>query len=91
MVSAQPGAYGTEAQDCRVRSAMIDTLIDEYGEQLVEVREVKGQGLLEFHVSPDDGTWTALLTKSNGVSCVLGIGEGIDPSKTKALEVGFAI
>jgi hypothetical protein len=91
MLVALPRAYGAEARACLNRSVMIDTLISEYGEQLAEVREIKGKGLLEFHVSPKDGTWTALLTKSNGVSCVLGVGEGIDPSKTEALQVGYPI
>lgn len=86
-----PRAYGAVAPDCRDRSVMIDTLIAEYGEQLVEVREVQGEGLVEFHVSPEDGTWTALLTRHNGMSCVIGIGEGIDPSKTKALKPGLPI
>jgi hypothetical protein len=91
MLVALPRAYGAEARACLNRSIMIDTLIAEYGEQLAEVREIKGKGLLEFHVSPEDGTWTALLTKRNGVSCVLGVGEGIDPSKSEALQVGYPI
>lgn len=91
LLAAQPRAYSVEGHECHDRSLMIDTLIDEYGEQLVEVREVAGRGLLEFHVSPEDGTWTALLTKGNGISCVIGTGEGIDPSKTEILKVGLAI
>lgn len=91
MLVALPRAYGAEARACLNRSVMIDTLITEYGEQLAEVREIKGKGLLEFHVSPKDGTWTALLTERNGVSCVLAVGEGIDPSKTEALQVGYPI
>ena len=70
---------------------MLDTLITEYGEQLAEVREIKGTGLLEFPVSPKKGTWTALLTNAKGVSCVLAVGEGIDPAKTKASPVGHSI
>ena len=62
---------------CLDRSKMVEALVDEYGEQLAEVHEIRGKGLLEFHVSPDDGTWTALITKK-GVSCVLATGEGLD-------------
>ena len=91
MLAALPHAHGAEARACLDRSVMIDTLISEYGEQLAEVREIKGKGLLEFHVSPKDGTWTALLTNADGVSCVLGVGEGIDPTKAQALQVGFPI
>lgn len=90
-LAVEAPAYGSEPRECRDRSVMIDALIEEYGEQLVEVHEIMGEGLLEFHVSPEDGTWTALLTRRNGVSCVLGFGEGIDPSKTLALKVGLPI
>jgi len=91
MLAVASRAHGVEGRDCHDRSIMIDNLIAQYGEQLAEVREVEGKGLLEFHVSPEDGTWTALITKNNGVSCVLGVGDGIDPSKTKTLKVGLPI
>ncbi len=91
MLAALPRAHGAEARPCLDRSMMIDTLITEYGEQLAEVREIKGKGLLEFHVSPKEGTWTALLTNGNGVSCVLAVGEGIDPDKTEILSIDSPI
>jgi hypothetical protein len=68
-----------QAAVCLDRSRMLDTLITEYGEQLAEVREIKGTGILEFHVSKSDGTWTALLTDYEQWSCVLATGEGLVP------------
>lgn len=91
MLLALPRAYGAEAKQCVARSVMVDTLIAEYGEQLAEVHEIKGKGLVEFYVSTEDGTWTALITHPNGVSCVLSVGEGIDPSKPKVLQVAYPI
>ncbi len=91
LLVALPRAHGTENTFCLARSVMIDTLITEYGEQLAEVREIKGKGLLEFHVSPKDGTWTALLSNPIGVSCILAVGEGIDPTKTGVLPIGNPI
>ena len=91
MLVALPRAHGAEARVCFERSVMIDTLITEYGEQLAEVREIKGKGLLEFHVSPKDGTWTVLLTNPIGVSCILAVGEGIDPTETRVLPIGYPI
>ena len=91
MLAALPRAHGAEVKACLDRSVMVDTLIAEYGEQLAEVREIKGKGLLEFHVSPNEGTWTALLTNVKGVSCVLAVGEGIDPAKTQALVAAYPI
>lgn len=81
-------AFSADTKPCLMRSLMVDTLISDYGEQLAEVREVKGKGLLEFHVSPKEGTWTAVLTKPNGMSCVLAVGDGIDPKKTVTADPG---
>ncbi len=80
-----------EARACLDRSVMIDTLITNYGEQLAEVREIKGKGLLEFHVSSDVGSWTAVLTSSEGISCVLATGQGLEPKKSHIVEVGHKI
>ena len=91
MLAALPRAQGADVRACLDRSVMVDTLITQYGEQLAEVREIKGTGLLEFHVSAQEGTWTALLTNGAGVSCVLAVGEGIDPAKSGASLVGFPI
>ncbi len=90
LASAQ-SAQAAEARVCLDRSDMIDTLIGDYDEQLSEVRHIKGKGLVEFHVSPLYGTWTALLTKGNGISCVLAVGEGIDPAKIMVLAAGTRI
>ncbi len=80
-----------EPRACFDRTAMINALVDDYGEQLAEVHEIKGKGLLEFHVSPNEGTWTALLTDDDGVSCVVASGDGVDPAKSPALEAGLQI
>lgn len=79
LLAAEVAPARAESRVCVDRSSMIDALVDDYGEQLAEVHEVKGSGLLEFHVSPTDGTWTALITDNAGVSCVVASGEGVDP------------
>ncbi len=91
LLVALPRAHGTEITFCLARSEMIDTLITVFGEQLAEVREIKGKGLLEFYVSPKGGTWTVLLTNPIGVSCILAVGEGIDPTETRVLPIGYPI
>lgn len=91
MLAALPRAYGAEVRACLDRSVMVDTLITEYGEQLAEVREIKDTGLLEFHVSSDVGSWTAVLTSSEGISCVLATGHGLEPKMSHIVEVGHEI
>ena len=91
LLAISPLAHGAEATACLDRSTMVDTLVHEYGEQLAEVREIKGKGLLEIHISPDAGTWTAVLTSPEGISCVLAVGEGLDPKKSGIVEVDHEI
>lgn len=80
-----------ESRVCHDRTNLVKALVDDYGEQLAEVHEIKDRGLLEFHVSPTEGTWTALLTDEAGVSCVLATGEGVDPVKSLHIEPGLPI
>ncbi|HEX9809354.1 MAG TPA: hypothetical protein VGC25_07085 [Alphaproteobacteria bacterium] len=91
LVAVGFSAHGAEQRTCIDRSRLVDALVEDYGEQLAEVREVKGQGLLEFHVSPTEGTWTALLTDDDGISCVLATGEGLDPAKNPILKAGTEV
>jgi hypothetical protein len=60
---------------CKTRDLMVESLLDDYGEQLAAVRKIKGEGLLEFHVSAATGTWTALLTKTWAQSCLIASGD----------------
>lgn len=77
LLAMAPTAVRAEEQLCLDRSEMVGALLDQYGEQLAEVHEVKGEGLVEFHIDPDTGNWTMLLTKA-GTSCVLAAGTGLD-------------
>ena len=63
---------------CVERVDMLDRLASEYGEELIEVKMMEEYGLLEVLKSPTKGTWTLLLTKPGGISCVLATGNGLD-------------
>ncbi len=62
---------------CVERVDMLNSLASEYGEELIEVKVIEDHGLLEVLKSPTKGTWTLLLTKPGGVSCVLATGNGL--------------
>lgn len=66
---------------CVDRVDMLDRLASDYGEQLIEVKMMEGRGLLEVLASPRKGTWTLLLTKPDGISCVLATGRGLSKRK----------
>ncbi len=62
---------------CVERVDMLNRLASEYGEELIEVKMMEEHGLLEVLKSPTKGTWTLLLTKPGGISCVLATGKGL--------------
>ncbi len=64
---------------CVDRAAMLDGLAAEYGEQLTEVKMIENFGLVEVLKSPSKGSWTIILTKPSGISCMLAAGEGLGP------------
>ncbi len=64
---------------CVGRAAMLDGLAAEYGEQLTAVKMIENYGLVEVLRSPSKGTWTIILTKPSGISCMLAVGEGLGP------------
>ena len=63
---------------CVDRVDMLNRLASEYGEELIEVKMMEEHGLLEVLKSRSKGTWTLLLTKPGGISCVLATGKGLD-------------
>ena len=63
---------------CVERVDMLNSLASEYGEELIEVKMMERYGLLEVLKSQTNGTWTLLLTKPGGISCVLATGKGLD-------------
>lgn len=90
LAGAAPTAFA-QSNVCYDRSNLVEALVSDYGEQLAEVHEIKGRGILEFHVSPTEGTWTAVVTDAGGTSCVLATGEGIDGEKSLHMDPGLPI
>ncbi len=68
------------------RTDMLDRLAAEFEEHLAEVKLIKDQGLLEFLKSPTKGTWTVILTKPSGTSCVIATGEGLTASGADGMD-----
>jgi hypothetical protein len=64
---------------CLPRGQALEHLAAKYGEAPV-ARGVTGiGGLLEVLASPSGGTWTILVTRPSGRSCVVAAGEGWRP------------
>jgi hypothetical protein len=76
---------------CVERVDMLNRLASEYGEELIEVKMMEEHGLLEVLKSPTRGTWTLLLTKPGGISCVLATGKGLDTDENDHGTAGFEL
>ncbi len=60
---------------CGDRMLMIERLNLTYGEQQLGVGVVDSNSIFELWASEATGTWTILKTYTNGVSCVMLVGE----------------
>ncbi len=82
LLLAGPPSIAAAQTFCVDRAAMLERLASEYGEQLAEVKMIKDYGLVELLRSPNKGTWTIILTRPSGISCVLATGEGLEAPGT---------
>ncbi|MDX1484855.1 MAG: hypothetical protein R3229_10260 [Alphaproteobacteria bacterium] len=73
---------------CTEREEMVEQLVSDFDEHLAAVRDIKGEGLLEIHVSAQTGSWTALLTKHWNLSCILADGDDAPVPDILKLETG---
>ena len=84
LLFAGPPSIAAAQTFCVDRTDMLERLAAEYGEQLAEVKMIKDYGLVELLRSPSKGTWTIILTKPTGISCVLATGEGLEARGTES-------
>ena len=75
------------AMQCAPREAITDRLEGQYGERQVAIEVQSDFVVSELWASDEGGTWTILVTTTNGVSCVARSGRGWQaiPEKTKAV------
>lgn len=78
-------AYGTmpvqsvaPQLECGYRDAAL-ALVERYGERLQSAGVTGGGNLAEVYANPETGTWTWLATRPDGLTCILGAGEGWRP------------
>ncbi|MFC3641179.1 hypothetical protein [Aquibium oceanicum] len=62
---------------CGKRDSMVADLGQQFREQSLATGLVDENAMMEIFVSPS-GTWTILATGTDGISCVLAVGEGFE-------------
>jgi len=72
---------------CGDRNQMVRDLDREFREQPLASGLVDKDAVMEIFVSPG-GTWTILATGTDGLSCVMAVGEGFDAAAPRIVGVG---
>ena len=74
-IAAAPSSYADAPQPgCSDRERMVNHLSATYGEKLRGAGLQSATGLMELYVS-EEGSWTLLLTRPDGTSCPVAVGE----------------
>lgn len=63
-----------QSRNCGDRSAVIERLASGYGEQFAGGGLRNENSIFEVWLSDESGTWTILMTKADGTSCVMAAG-----------------
>lgn len=60
---------------CMKRDVLVSQLKQQYGELRRGTGLGSAQALIEIWVSADTGSWTILMTRPNGTSCIMAAGD----------------
>lgn len=72
-VVSSPGVAFAQAA-CATRDIVVERLSSGYGESFQGGGLQSSNKVFEVWYSEEDGTWTILMTKSDGISCVMASG-----------------
>ena len=75
LIACTPHAEADEAGACAARGEVVAKLAQRFGETLRSVGLQRADGLVEIYASEKTGTWTILVTRPDGMSCLLAAGE----------------
>lgn len=65
-------------RQCGPREGVVEALLKQYGETRQSVALTSGGALMEMFASSATGTWTALVTAPNGISCIVSAGTSFE-------------
>jgi hypothetical protein len=64
-----------QGPNCADRAQVIERLAEKYGETLQSMGLRGDNGVMEIYASDETGTWTILVTRPDGIACLLAAGE----------------
>lgn len=79
LAAATPVAEAETRTACAERKSVIARLADRYGETLQSIGLQSNSAVVEVYASAATGTWTILMTRPDGISCLIASGEMWQP------------
>lgn len=79
MLIVAQGAHAQQAANCAKRDAVVDRLVNKYGETRQSIGLAANNAVVEVFASPDSGSWTITVTMANGMTCLMASGQAFEP------------
>ncbi len=73
LLAATPSARAEQA--CADHAAVVKKLAERFGETLKSLGLHRNDAVVEIYSSETTGTWTILMTRPDGISCLLAAGQ----------------
>lgn len=83
-----PQPVAAQSGVCAERAKIIDRLESKYGESRQGLGVAQGRGVIEVWASEASGSWTIVVTRPDGSSCLLAAGEDWEPLEEPAPVAG---
>lgn len=84
LAAGTPAAEAETRTACAERKSVVARLADRYGETLQSIGLQSNSAVIEVYASPDTGTWTILMTRPDGISCLIASGDMWQPDVAEA-------
>lgn len=75
MLAGTPPAEAEDRPACARRDTVVRKLAENFGETLRSVGLHRSDGIVEIYSSDETGTWTILMTRPDGISCLMSSGQ----------------
>ena len=69
----------TQTQNCGQRPMVVEMLTGKYGETRRGMGMAANNTVMEIYASTETGTWTITITLPDGMTCLVGSGQGFEP------------
>ncbi|PWJ11441.1 hypothetical protein [Jannaschia seohaensis] len=83
-----PIAASAQETPCGLREDLVAALLDQFGENFSGGGLKDDKAVYEIWTSEEAGTWTLLLTRPNGISCILASGTDWQPQLARHIVKG---